>query len=614
MNRLLTTLCAVTFLLLSAAPALASGPGSLRIEDTDASDHPTVTVDVVAPRQLVDAPLDGEDFSVTEGGQVREVEAARLAPAAQEVVLAIDVSGSMQGPAIAAAKEAASEFVARVPEGVRMAVIAFASRPHTVVDFTNDKDDLVSGIAGLEATSYTALYDAVAKAAEIFAPGRENTQTLVVLSDGADTISGRTLSNARDLIAGVGATFYAIELETAATDRAALERLVSGAGGMVVTAGDPDALAAVYDAVAVDIGNRYTLRYRSGAFSRTDLGVTVAAGGVEQRVGGYLLELPEPPAWRRLLVSPIGLMAGLAASFGAFALAVFRVIAPRTPRVSLSRRGLPAGPTTTPVSGLAARTSSLIDDVLERRGWAKSIAAALERAGVRLRPGDFVVLVLGGGLACGAVGILLNGPGLALVAGLLVPIGAKLALGVLASRRQASFADQLDDCLQLLSGSLRAGHSLLQAVDAVSRETDAPASEEFARIVNETRLGRDLGRALDESAQRMTSDDFLWVSQAIAIHREVGGDLAEVLDTVGHTIRERNQIRRQVKALSAEGKLSAVILMGLPIGLLLFLMVVSPGYVARFTESATGLALLAAAAVMLSLGGLWLRKLVRFQF
>ena len=117
-----------------------------------------------------------------------------------------------------------------------------------------------------------------------------------------------------------------------------------------------------------------------------------------------------------------------------------------------------------------------------------------------------------------------------------------------------------------MASSLRAGHSLLRAMDAVSQEADAPTSEEFARLVNETRVGRDLAEALDEIAERTASEDFAWVAQAIAIHREVGGNLAEVLDAVGHTIRERNAIRRQVKALSAEGKLSAIVLMSLPFG------------------------------------------------
>jgi tight adherence protein B len=189
-----------------------------------------------------------------------------------------------------------------------------------------------------------------------------------------------------------------------------------------------------------------------------------------------------------------------------------------------------------------------------------------------------------------------------------------MLLKVRAGRRQAAFADQLDDSLQLMAGSLRAGHSLLRAVDSVSQEAASPTSEEFARIVNETRVGRDLNDALDEVAARMGSEDFVWVAQAIAIHREVGGNLAEVLDAVSHTIRERNAIRRQVKALSAEGKLSAIVLMALPFGVTGFISLTNPAYLARFTESFMGYALLATAGVMLLIGGLWLKKTVKIKF
>jgi len=112
----------------------------------------------------------------------------------------------------------------------------------------------------------------------------------------------------------------------------------------------------------------------------------------------------------------------------------------------------------------------------------------------------------------------------------------------------------------------------------------------------------------------MGSDDFVWVTQAIAINREVGGNLAEVLDGVGHTIRERNQIRRQVKALAAEGKLSALVLMALPFGIVAFLLIASPGYLVKFTESLIGYILIAVAALLLVVGGLWMRKVVSFKF
>jgi tight adherence protein B len=209
---------------------------------------------------------------------------------------------------------------------------------------------------------------------------------------------------------------------------------------------------------------------------------------------------------------------------------------------------------------------------------------------------------------------LLLGPLAGMAFALAAPLVAKLLLGAREGKRKKAFANQLDDTLQLLAGGLRAGHSLLRAIDAVSREAESPTAEEFARVVNQTRLGRDLNDALEETATRMGSEDFSWVAQAIGIHREVGGDLSTVLDEVGHTIRERNQIRRQVASLSAEGKMSAYVLLALPFVVLAILTLTSPAYVSKFTESPIGYLMMGAAAVMLTVGSLWMRKVVSFKF
>jgi tight adherence protein B len=217
-------------------------------------------------------------------------------------------------------------------------------------------------------------------------------------------------------------------------------------------------------------------------------------------------------------------------------------------------------------------------------------------------------------LVAGALGTVVGGIVVGLLLVLLTPLAARMLVGFRAKRRRAAFADQLDDSLQLLASSLRAGHSLLRALDALSHEAEEPTATEFARIVNETRVGRDLSDALDELATRMGSDDFTWVAQAIAIHREVGGNLAEVLDAVGNTIRERNAIRRQVKALAAEGKLSAIVLMALPFGIGGFIALTNPGYIARFTESGLGWGMLVIAVLLLVGGGFWLKKMVSIKF
>ncbi|WP_218221654.1 type II secretion system F family protein [Nesterenkonia sp. Act20] len=261
----------------------------------------------------------------------------------------------------------------------------------------------------------------------------------------------------------------------------------------------------------------------------------------------------------------------------------------------------------------AGKATAFVEKLIRRRGTPVG-ASTLELAAVKLRPQDFVFLVAVGSLVGASVGLLFSGVLLAVLLAAVAPLGAKIVLSLRISKRQKQFAEQLDDSLQLMASNLRAGHSLPQALSSVANEAEAPTSEEFVRIINETRVGRELGVALDMTAARMASDDFSWVTQAIAINREVGGNLAEVLDGVSGTIRQRNDIKRQVATLSAEGKLSALILMVLPFGLAGFLLLTNPSYLAPFTESILGYGLMVLGLIMLTIGGLWLRKTVEIKF
>ena len=295
-------------------------------------------------------------------------------------------------------------------------------------------------------------------------------------------------------------------------------------------------------------------------------------------------------------------------------LTVFGVFRSRTGRLAWTRRRPSGDALGTTQNRAGVYATDAIGEFLARRGWTAPLVSALEQASIRMRPADFLLGVVAGSGLAWWVGSALGGWVLGALAALMLPAGAKLLVAQRTTRRRKAFANQLDDTLQLLAGGLRAGHSLLRAIDAVSREADSPTAEEFARVVNETRLGRDLNDALDQSAARMRSDDFSWVAQAIGIHREVGGDLAGVLDEVGSTIRERNQIRRQVASLSAEGKMSAYILFALPFVVIGILLITSPAYIAKFVQSPLGYGLMAAGAIMLVIGGLWLKKVVSFRF
>jgi len=313
-------------------------------------------------------------------------------------------------------------------------------------------------------------------------------------------------------------------------------------------------------------------------------------------------------------VLPWSVWVALAACVAALFCAALVSLAPRPARVPLARRRPDLAPAESALTGATAAATSLIDGVLQRGGRWQRLAAALEQAGIRMRLADLVLLVIVGMVVAGALGQVLANALVALLLAALVPVLTSVVVKGRIKKRERAFAEQLDDSLQLMSSSLRAGHSLLQALAAVASEGAEPSSEEFSRIINGTRVGQPLGQALDDAARRMKSEDFSWVTQAVAINREVGGNLAEVLDGVSGTIRERSAIRRQVKALAAEGKLSAYVLMGLPFGVAGFLMISTPTYLGKFTQNLMGYAMLVAAVVLLVVGGLWLRKSVQVKF
>jgi tight adherence protein B len=146
---------------------------------------------------------------------------------------------------------------------------------------------------------------------------------------------------------------------------------------------------------------------------------------------------------------------------------------------------------------------------------------------------------------------------------------------------------QLPDTLQLLAGTLKAGYGVLQAIDTVVKEVEDPTSTEFQRALTEARLGLPLEDSLGDMAERIDSDDFRWVVVAMNIQRQVGGNLAELLETVAATLRGREQVRRQISALSAEGRLSAIILIALPFVILGFLLMTNPGTSLRCSRTSS---------------------------
>jgi tight adherence protein B len=612
-----------------AAPAHGA-TAKLEVDAVDASAHPDVVATVTAPKELSGAQLPAKAFTVAEEGERRRPVVRRVATDDLEVLLVIDTSGSMRGAPIEAAKRAASAFLTNMPPSVRIGVIGFGQRPEVASPLAADRAKLAFAIGGLRASGETSLYDAVALAVEQFSPGGRARRSIVLLSDGGDTASTASLPAAEAKLVASGVHVDAAELVTPDSDRTALSTLTAAGNGRVVAAADPSALAGVYDGIAASIANQYRVRFRATSQGPTKVHLAVAHDGVVAE-SVITVDLPAAPSTTAapprphpearpapspgFLASGWALATGAVAVFGALLMLGVTALGPRRPRAGRDRLGRSGGEARPQraINELASRASTAAETVLERRGRRRSLNDALERAGIALRPGEFAVLAVSTAAATLLVTSMLAGPVLGfLVAGVAVAC-FRLFLTVRTDRRRSRFADQLGDTLQLLSGSLRAGYGLLQAVDAVAREAEAPTAQEFRRLVIETRLGRDLSDALHAMAARVGSDDFEWVVQAIDIHREVGGDLAEVLDTVAGTIRERNQLRRQVKALSAEGRLSAYVLIALPIALFVLLSFTNRDYITELTRGA-GLVLSAVALTLMVAGAFWLKKICRLVF
>lgn len=247
----------------------------------------------------------------------------------------------------------------------------------------------------------------------------------------------------------------------------------------------------------------------------------------------------------------------------------------------------------------------------DARGFSERLDAELEAAGVRVRSGEFVVLSVAAALVGVVLGAaLLRHPLLALLIGAVSGAAPSISLRVAMNKRSEKLREQLPDVLTIMASSLRAGHSFMQSLDTVAKEIPQPAATEFQRVVAEIRLGRSTDDALEALATRVGSDDFKWAVLAVNIQREVGGNLAEILDNVADTLRERATMRRQVRVLTAEGRLSAWVLAILPMAIAAYMFIVNPKYIGVLFTDRRGIIMLGIALLLLVSGILWMRKIV----
>jgi tight adherence protein B len=256
-----------------------------------------------------------------------------------------------------------------------------------------------------------------------------------------------------------------------------------------------------------------------------------------------------------------------------------------------------------------------LNRALEGRKVSADLSTQLARADLKVTVGEFLALqlIVALGLAVGGY-LLFNTIVLAILAAVIGWFAPRWFLSYRQGQRLRAFSDQLGDSLNLMVNGLRSGYSVLQAMEAVSREMPAPIANEFARVVQEVQIGLPLDQSLGNMLRRIRSDDLDLVITAINVQREVGGNLAEVLDVISFTIRERVRIKGEVRTLTAQGRYSGYVISLLPIGLALVLFCINKPYVERlFTSGFCGWAMVVCGLLMIGTGFIAIQKIVTIE-
>jgi tight adherence protein B len=641
-------LVAIALALLTACAALAFGLGPASAQDDDAalSVREVDATDPTAVQITFSYAGDRNDLTdlvVREAGTIVDTSTAVPLDDQQTlgIVLAIDASGSMQeGALIERVLEAAGAFIDAKAAQDQIAIVTFNSEVRLLQDFTTDKAVLNAALGKISLAAETAVYDGIVRSASLFAD-TEVQPNIIVFSDGEDSISASSPEKAQASVVNVGGALFALGVENDGFK--VLEGMAAATGGTSAIAGEPTGVGSLFDAVQATLRKQYVVTYASEAIgSSVPLTLSVGnqqavaefvSGSNQQGAASLVPESVEKPSGPAFLRKSTGLLLGLGLVMLAVIVAVLSVGGSFLLRpTSLNQALQPYG------EGFVADAEFDVDDggdgrgqqlvqtpllqravgitgrFAERQGLLTKVEALLERANLPLRPAEAIFFY-----AIGVVLVLMllaaatANPFSALIGTVIAALVPPGILSFLANRRRKQFESLLPDTLQLLASTLRAGYSLMQGVEAVSQEVSEPIGRELRRVVTEARLGRPLEESLDGVASRMESGDFAWAVMAIRIQREVGGNLAELLVTVADTMTERERLRRDVNALTAEGRVSAIVLGLLPFGIGLFILGANPDYLDPLFEESIGKILLVGAGVMMLIGFYWMKKTIEIE-
>jgi tight adherence protein B len=614
------------FILVVVAALLAplAATASVTLRGVDATGYPTMRATVVVPVASHNPP------AVTENGRrVVDLNAYNLA-SAKSVVVAIDRSQSMKGKRLQDAVAAARRFVAAKSPSDRVAVVVFGSSAVALTGFSSstiDSDDALRTMA-VDSKSGTALYDALALSARMLDSESGRSRVVVLLTDGQDVSSQSSLPAAVNQAAKAGALVYPIGVGASGATKQPLKEMARKTGGTYHDAATTAALASVYSGISSELRRTWRLEYVTAASpgetvhlrvsvdpeGAASANATVPASFAPPKSHGGGLPRPFYSALGGLVLTLIVAFLVLTACGLLFAGGkgswVKSRLAPHVEGGPRNRRRRDKGERLAALGGLFRLT----EQTFGHRALWKKVQRKLERADLPLRTVEFFYLLA----ACGFTLMVFAALTGRSTLGILIALGIGAAIPYLwvsfkAKRRILAFEDQLPDLLVTLAASLKAGHSFKQGIQTLVDEGQEPASTELSRVITDTRLGRPMDEALAETAERIGSKNFSFVITAVTIQRQVGGSLAGLFDMVADTVRQRQQFARKIRGLTAMGRASAYVLIGLPFFIAFAITLLNPTYMAPLYDTSTGHMLIIVGLVMMAFGSLLLRKIVSFR-
>lgn len=533
------------------------------------------------------------------------------------VVLALDASESMTGDAAAAALDSARAFVSRRTDAEEVGIVAFNSEVSVLLDLTRDGGAMRAALAAQPPLDYgTRINDALLRSLDLLRAARLASGSIVLLSDGADLGSRSSLDEVAAAATKQRVRIFTVGLRSGAFEAAPLRKLAERTGGSYAEAHSAAELEAVYETLGDQLASEYLLRYRSAVRPMSQVEVGVEVAGVGLATASYAAPTPSllPPYHRRalsrfLLSDSSSLL--LSVFFGLLVCVLLLLLTRRPKTTVVSRvRGFSAPDARIERAAGAAR--GLAGRNRYATGWWAGLERELEIARLAVTPRQVVGLALGGTIGIGLLAMMLSAPILALL-GLTTPFIARAVVRRKLKAVRNEFAEQFPSSLQVLASALRAGHSFNGALGVVVENASEPARAELARVVQDDRLGVLPEEAIRKLARRMANRDIEQVALLAELQRTSGGNSAEILDTVVSTIRERAEMRRLVRTLTAQGRMARWILTALPIFLTAFLWLIHPDVMAGFFTSGGGQVALVLAAAMVGAGSVVIQRIIDIE-